>query len=242
MWLHNDPQVCLQCFAIVSRGLWPLQGKRRSCWTRFLRRWSISAKHQQSSRFKAQQQVAPGSHGGGWSRRAEPAARPGVPANKQRGTRPTSRRSRWRNKRGLRPGVPAARVLRVLTTQCPSESKKLVRELQDGAARVLRQRMRPEERELPAALRGGRAAERLRGQVAARAAADFDAMLCHDWRRLGVSPPRRCESSACGATPMRVLSLQGDLEQLRSGEAVGAVRCEAGGPRWPSAARRSTAG
>ena len=29
--------------------------------------------------------------------------------------------------------------------------------------------------------------------------ADFDAMLRHDWRRLG--PPRRCESSACGATP-----------------------------------------
>ena len=36
---------------------------------------------------------------------------------------------------------------------------------------LLRQRMRPEERELPAALRKGRAAERLRGQAALRAPA-----------------------------------------------------------------------
>ena len=39
-------------------------------------------------------------------------------------------------------------------------------------------------------------------QLAWRGCADFDAMLRHDWRRLGISAePRRCESSACGATP-----------------------------------------
>ena len=39
--------------------------------------------------------------------------------------------------------------------------------------------------------------------------ADFDAMLRHDWRRLGISA-RRCESSACGAT-RRCAELAGDL-------------------------------
>ena len=60
----------------------------------------------------------------------------------------------------------------------------------------------PEERELPAA-------QRLRGQAALRAlaagqaaaveevCADFDAMLRHNWRRLGISAD---ESSAWGAT------------------------------------------
>ena len=70
----------------------------------------------------------------------------------------------------------------------------------------------PEERELPAALRGGRAAERLRGQAALRAPAAGRAAAaergggvrrpcCATTGGASASPPRRCESSACGATP-----------------------------------------
>ena len=78
----------------------------------------------------------------------------------------------------------------------------------------------PEERELSATLRGGRAAERLRGQAALRAPAagraaaaecGVDAMLRHDWRRLGISAEEVREFCVWRNAPMRVLSSQGDL-------------------------------
>ena len=41
--------------------------------------------------------------------------------------------------------------------------------------------------------------------------ADFDAMLCHDWRRLGISAEEVREFCVWRNAPMRVLSSQGDL-------------------------------
>ena len=41
--------------------------------------------------------------------------------------------------------------------------------------------------------------------------ADFDAMLRHDWRRLGISAKEVREFCVWRNAPMRVLSLQGDL-------------------------------
>ena len=71
----------------------------------------------------------------------------------------------------------------------------------------------------------GRAAERLRGkplcvprQLAEllqlsveEVCADFDAMLRHDWRRLGISAEEVREFCVWRNAPMRVLSSQGDL-------------------------------
>ena len=86
---------------------------------------------------------------------------------------------------------------------------------------LLRQRMKGlRERELPAALRGGRAAERLRGQAALRAPAAGRAAAAgggvrrlwrHDWRRLGISAEEVREFCVWRNAPMRVLSSQGDL-------------------------------
>ena len=57
--------------------------------------------------------------------------------------------------------------------------------------------------------------------------ADFDAMLRHDWRRLGISAEEVREFCVWRNAPMRVLSSQGDLVDsydARSTEVVYSVR------------------
>ena len=48
-------------------------------------------------------------------------------------------------------------------------------------------------------------------QLSVEECADFDAMLRHDWRRLGISAEEVREFCVWRNAPMRVLSSQGDL-------------------------------
>ena len=48
-------------------------------------------------------------------------------------------------------------------------------------------------------------------QLSVEEVCDFDAMLRHDWRRLGISAKKVQEFCVWRNAPMRVLSLQGDL-------------------------------
>ena len=85
--------------------------------------------------------------------------------------------------------------------------------------------------------------------------ADFDAVLRHDWRRLGISAEEVREFCVWRNAPMRVCrpSESGGALTPRtcSRACSGARTCARRGaslwplaraPRWPSAARRSTAG
>ena len=61
--------------------------------------------------------------------------------------------------------------------------------------------------------------------------ADFDAMLRHEWRRLGISAEEVREFCVWRNAPMRMLSLQSDLVDSydqRSGGVWGAARLFAG--------------
>ena len=193
-----------------------------------------------------EEQVAQRAAGGGLAGSAAPSC-----SSQTRPTSSTPRGTGWSAPRARATGTPEPRRsprirgLRSVSFQLPCEEDVLPSAFEDKPLCVPRQ-----------------LAELLQLSVE-EVCADFDAMLRHDWRRLGISA-ERCESSTCGATPpCACLPGRGEADPAahprvealrRRGRAAGAVLVRgpaeggaslwppARAPRWPSAVRRSTAG